>query len=101
MPVCLQKIFALVRKVTRDRIHSHCVCTMVQVCVAVHTRGSLFLVKTGLDAHSKQAGDVSATFLWEETGCMGMRTKTKATAPHNPGIAKGVLTPKSLCDSGY
>lgn len=44
VPVCLQKIFALTYRVTRDRIHSHSTGTTAQVCVAVHTQRSLFLV---------------------------------------------------------
>lgn len=40
-------------------------------------------------------------FLWEETGYMGMRIKTKATGPYNVDIVKVILTPNSLDGSGY
>jgi len=93
VPARLQKIFPLRREVTQDWIHSHHVCTMAQACVAVHTRRSLLLVKMGLDAHRKQA--------WEETGCMGVRTKSKTHSTLSVGIAKETVTPNILGGGGY
>ena len=101
---CLYVCKRSLQRLTRDQIHSHRICTMVQVCVAVHTRRSLFLVKMGLDAHGKQAGDMSApcaSSLSLGRNWMHGDEDKKATAPHNVGIAKVTLTPNSLGESGY